>query len=166
MEPTVAKPLEEEIEPCSCLVTHPQAFRPICPCRTVADVVLEQTLRAIVREALRELDDGNQVRRRREVLADAAQRALLMLAGLLAVRRRCVLGIIGLVYHLLLLGSASRRRGNGPAGEILLLSSDPLVERSVKLGSRVFVILCHFDDGKGYLGPRREEERKEETGKI
>ena len=82
---TVAEPLEEEIEASSGLVAQAQTWSTIRAIRPVVDVVLEETLGAVVCEALGQLDDGDQVCGGRQVLANAAEGAPLMLGWLLSV---------------------------------------------------------------------------------
>lgn len=57
---TIAKPLEEQVQSCRSLVTHSETLRAIDSIGVIADVVLEKTLRTIVGEALRELNNGDQ----------------------------------------------------------------------------------------------------------
>jgi hypothetical protein len=63
------------------LVTESKTGSTISTAGTVVDVVLEETLAAVVGEALCELDDGDQVCGCRQVLADPAEGALLVLVG-------------------------------------------------------------------------------------
>lgn len=81
----VAEPLEEEVETGGGLVAHAETLGAILAVLVVADVVLEETLGTIVGEALGQLDNGNEEGRGREVLANTAQGATLVVAGLLAV---------------------------------------------------------------------------------
>jgi hypothetical protein len=63
------------------LVTESKTGRAISTVGTVVDVVLEETLTAVIGEAFCQLDDGDQVCRRRQVLADPTEGALLVLVG-------------------------------------------------------------------------------------
>jgi hypothetical protein len=63
------------------LVTESKTGRAISTVGTVVDVVLEETLTAVIGEAFCQLDNGDQVCRRRQVLADPAEGALLVFVG-------------------------------------------------------------------------------------
>jgi hypothetical protein len=63
------------------LVTKSKTGRAISTIGTVVDVVLEETLASVVGESFCELDNGDQVCGGRQVLADPAQGALLVLVG-------------------------------------------------------------------------------------
>lgn len=71
-EPTVAKPLEEEVQAGGSLVAHSKTFGTIGSIFTVANVVLEQALCTVVGETLCELDHGDEVGRGRKILANTA----------------------------------------------------------------------------------------------
>jgi hypothetical protein len=63
------------------LVTESKTGRAISTIGTVVDVVLEETLASVVGESFCELDNGDQVCGGRQVLADPAEGALLVLVG-------------------------------------------------------------------------------------
>ena len=66
----------------------------------VGDVVLKQALGAVVGEALGELDDGDEEGRGGQGLADAAEGALLVVAGLVALGRGAAhLGVGAVLGH-------------------------------------------------------------------
>ena len=64
------------------MVTESETGRAISTVGTVVDVVLEETLASIIGESFCQLDNGDQVCGRRQVLADPAESALLVLVGL------------------------------------------------------------------------------------
>jgi hypothetical protein len=97
-------------------VAHAQALCAVGAVRVVADVVLEQTRGAVVGEALAQLYDGDEEGGGGQVLADAAQASLLILAGLLAVGRGGRLGVL-LVLQVVRVGAGL----DVAAGEIQLL---------------------------------------------
>jgi hypothetical protein len=78
---TIAEPLEEQVETGGALVTESKTSSAISTVGAVVDVVLEKTLTSIVRKPLRQLDNGDQVCGRRQVLADPAEGAFLVLVG-------------------------------------------------------------------------------------
>lgn len=71
-KPTVAKPLEEQVQTSGGLVAHPKTFGTIGSIFTVANVVLEQALGTVVGETLCELDHGDEVGRGGKILANTA----------------------------------------------------------------------------------------------
>jgi hypothetical protein len=77
----VGEPLEKQVETSGTLVTKSKTGRAISTIGTVVDVVLEETLASVVGESFCELDNGDQVCGGRQVLADPAQGALLVLVG-------------------------------------------------------------------------------------
>lgn len=96
----------------------------------VTDVVLEKTLGTIVCEPLRQLDDSDEIRGRREVLADTTQGALLVVVGLLAIRRWDHLRIL-----LIVLGRVRFRAGDESTGHILLVARHALAETLMEAGA-------------------------------
>lgn len=83
---TIAKPLEEQVEACSALVTETETRSAISAIGPVVDIVLEQALATIVGEPFCQFDDGNEVCRRRQILADTAERATLVFIWLFSLR--------------------------------------------------------------------------------
>ena len=130
---TIAEPLEKQVEAGGGLVAHAQAPGPVGALLAEADVVLEQALGAVVGEALRQLDDGDEVGRRGQVLADAAQRRLLVVVGLLAVGRRRRLRRHG--GEVLLLRACG---GDGGPRHVLIIVVGALAQRLVQPASFVF----------------------------
>lgn len=63
-------------------MTESKTSRAISTVGTVVDVVLEETLTSIICKAFCQLDNGDQVCGRRQVLADPAKGALFVLVGL------------------------------------------------------------------------------------
>ena len=66
-------------------MAHSQRTTALAAIERQLDVVLEQTLHAIVGEALAQLDKGNQPGGQRQVFGDMAQRGLFVGVGLFAV---------------------------------------------------------------------------------
>lgn len=67
------------------MVAQTKTRRTICTIRSVVDVVLEETLSAVVCKALSQLDNGDEVCSGRQVFANAAESAPLMLSWLLSI---------------------------------------------------------------------------------
>ena len=97
---------------------------------TVVDVVLEETLTSIVGKALCELDDGDQVCGRRQILAHPTKGALLVLVGFSSFWCRLRLDIGVLDNSMLLVNNVGRT--DVAACGIALVVGDALAELFVQ----------------------------------
>ena len=104
-------------------MTHTQTSGSVRAVLVVADIVLEQALSTVVGEALSQLDNGDEVGRGRQVLADAAQSSLLVVVGLLAIGSWDHLGIL-----LIVLGGVGIRPGDVATSHVLVRSGHTLSE--------------------------------------
>ena len=128
---TIAEPLEEQVETGGTLVTESKTGSAISAVGTVVDVVLEETLASVVGESFCELDNGDQVCGGRQVLADPAKGALLVLVGLRSFWGRVRLDIVVLDNGMLLIKVG---RANVAACGITLVVGDALAELLVQPG--------------------------------
>jgi hypothetical protein len=156
-------------------VSESKSARSILSSRAIVDVILEETLAAIVLEGeiSIELEAGlittygepfaefysrYKIGRGRKAVANPAQRLLLMLGGLLFVGRGQVMGLgLGQFFMLRLLQFGARHvdRGSFPNG------ARALFELSVESHCRVFVILRHERWKQRGEGRGGEEKRRE-----
>jgi hypothetical protein len=113
------------------LVTESKTGRAISTVGTVVDVVLEETLAAVVGESFCELDNGDQVCGGRQVLADPAQGALLVLVGFSSFWCRLRLDV-GVLDNGMLLVKVGRT--NVAARGIALVVRDALAELLMQPG--------------------------------
>lgn len=123
--------------------------------RAVLDVVLEQTLAAIVCEALTELDDGDEECCSWQVFTHMPQIMFFVLIGLSLIRCLFML-IFGVVQYVAFLVLDTGQLLASHAGLVFAADgSSSLLKTGMQLDDGIFVILCHCC----YLLHREEKER-------
>ena len=113
-------------------MTESKTGRAISTIGTVVDVVLEETLAAVVGESFCELDNGDQVCGGRQVLADPAEGALLVLVGFSSFWCRLRLDVGVLDNSMLLVNQVGG--ADVAARSIALVVRDALAELLVQPG--------------------------------